>query len=299
MSVTFTLPTSPIYPSELSEISAKQKNSQYWQLAITGGDIVGFNRYITYTGTDGAYYLVRDNSDKSPPGVVVDPDGPHTSIVPANMDVVLPPVHEHSVICEHNGEGPHCHVKRAKLVLMSPDDYMPARTLYDEHNLLHMIRDNPHPNLARFHGCVASNGYIQGLCSERYKMTLRSAMDEKVALEIPAFTRQLWRAVFHLHDMGVIHNDLNPNNIMLNEHNEAIIIDFDSSDMEDELMKEKGGTPNWSDGWRVCSARNDYLAMYRIIRYLNGEYNPPEYRTCDPLEDDLFLPMPIRDKLSQ
>lgn len=38
--------------------------------------------------------------------------------------------------------------------------------------LVEVLRLHPHPNAARYHGCVVEDGKITGLCFDRYSMTL-------------------------------------------------------------------------------------------------------------------------------
>ena len=50
----------------------------------------------------------------------------------------------------------------------------------------------------------------------------------------------------HLHSLGLVHNDINPSNIMINNHR-AIIIDFGSCRRLGESLEDVGRTYEWYD----------------------------------------------------
>nr|AAY23171.1 putative serine/threonine-protein kinase [Penicillium chrysogenum] len=104
------------------------------------------------------------------------------------------------------------------------------------------LRKNPHPNIAAYYGYTESCGRVSGLCFKRYPSTLLEAVNPR-RLGKAAFlssARDLVRenmktsldgilaAIKHLHSLGIVHNDINPANIMLDEDGTFILIDFDS-----------------------------------------------------------------------
>lgn len=74
----------------------------------------------------------------------------------------------------------------------------------------------------------------------------------------------------HLHSLGWIHNDINPKNIMLDEDDTTIIIDFDSCCG----MNEKGptcGTHMWTDETYdadCAKLENDYCGLRKIRQWI-------------------------------
>ena len=57
-------------------------------------------------------------------------------------------------------------------------------------------------------------------------------------------------SIRHLHSLGLIHNDINPSNVMIDEDtdkDESIIIYFDSCRPVGESLEEVGRTFEWCD----------------------------------------------------
>lgn len=63
--------------------------------------------------------------------------------------------------------------------------------------------------------------------------------EDKIALY-----KGLEDGIRHLHGLGLAHNDISPNNIMMDSENKPIIIDFDSAKPIGEQLV-KGGTMIW------------------------------------------------------
>jgi serine/threonine protein kinase len=77
-----------------------------------------------------------------------------------------------------------------------------------------------------------------------------------------------------MHRLGLVHNDLNPANIMM-DHGKPAIIDFDSCKREGDKL-DKGGSPLWAldnPEWRSRRENDVYglnklrKALFRIGRY--------------------------------
>lgn len=82
------------------------------------------------------------------------------------------------------------------------------------------------------------------------------------------------RTLQFIHSMGLAHNDLNPRNIMLDDDNKAIVVDFDSCGREGEHVS-KLGTDAWmSEDQSHSSRRNDYFSLVLLSRWLRGQYDP-------------------------
>ncbi|KAK3332917.1 hypothetical protein B0T19DRAFT_416741 [Cercophora scortea] len=75
--------------------------------------------------------------------------------------------------------------------------------------------------------------------------------------------------VAHLHLLGLVHNDLNPSNIMV-EDDAAIIIDFDSCRQRGEPMGVKGPTAGWGTYTEYATPESDISNLDQIERYLLG-----------------------------
>ncbi|KAI0107459.1 kinase-like domain-containing protein [Nemania sp. FL0031] len=135
-----------------------------------------------------------------------------------------------------------CYIKRPDLFSLTVDLSHPNPIL-QELVVCELIRRHPHPNIATYHGCESTNGRVTGLVFERYAVTLLDKLNPG-ALNKSMFITSSDRAVTnkladrcmlgieaglrHLHALGLVHNDLNPNNIMISKDGRPVIIDFDS-----------------------------------------------------------------------
>jgi serine/threonine protein kinase len=71
------------------------------------------------------------------------------------------------------------------------------------------------------------------------------------------------RGLRHMHSLGLVHNDVNPSNVMLSD--EAIIIDFDSCLPVGSLLATAKRTPEWHDSrvW-ISTPGNDHRALQEM-----------------------------------
>ena len=159
----------------------------------------------------------------------------------------------------------HCFVKYSSLKLWDPEqevlhlDYLKLRFLR-EVEICERINRNRHYNLATYHGCIVKNGLVRGIVYSTYDTTL----DGKVNPD-HRFTKQDFRYGFsplqnraafikgvrnglkHLHGLGLVHNDIKPDNIMLRPDESPVIIDFDSCTPIWKSLKDVGRTKGWHD----------------------------------------------------
>lgn len=182
---------------------------------------------------------------------------------------------------------------------LAPDP-LPANTYFKQPNLLEFgetsncctlplqeaetydfLRQHPHPNIARYQGCVVENGRFRGICLQRYSATLKQRVERRrtKAKEEPkpalpeVEKRRLMQGVrdgvAHLHSLGLVHGDLNPANVMV-EDGVAVIIDFDSCRREGEVMGVKGPSPGWGDFAEYATVESDVRGLEQMERYLLG-----------------------------
>ena len=84
------------------------------------------------------------------------------------------------------------------------------------------IRQNPHINLASYHGCMIKDGRVRAICYSGYSLTLEQCVNpegcSKKAFRygkypLPNRSRvihDIYEGIRHLHTLGLIHNDLKP-----------------------------------------------------------------------------------------
>jgi serine/threonine protein kinase len=77
----------------------------------------------------------------------------------------------------------------------------------------------------------------------------------------------------HLHSLGLVHNDITPSNIMLNDDGTLVLIDFDSCRKVGELLCETKAkrTHGWHDqDVKTASEKNDLDAFSELQTWLFG-----------------------------
>ncbi|KAI9700088.1 MAG: hypothetical protein M1836_002622 [Candelina mexicana] len=162
-----------------------------------------------------------------------------------------------------------CYVKRPSL-LEYGDPGLGETDLSDlllnEAEICEALMQSPHPNIAHYLGCQVRDGRIRGLCFASYDTTLSDQLDD--------YTRPLIKCldgikcgIQHIHSLGLIHNDINPSNVMMNADGVPVIIDFDSCKAEG-LRLDKGGTLGWDHEGLTSLRENDYYGLDKIAEAL-------------------------------
>lgn len=144
---------------------------------------------------------------------------------------------------------PNSYIKQPSLLYYgdSPASLEPGRQVLAEVEVCEVLRRHPHPNIAQYLGCVTKNGRVTGLCFNKYPMTLSQKLKEATPFDRALCLRGIESGVRHMHALGLIHNDLNPSNIMMDGES-PVIIDFDSCKREGDKLGLKAGTVGWAMG---------------------------------------------------
>jgi len=144
--------------------------------------------------------------------------------------------------------------------------------LLQEAEIMERLRQSPHPNIIRYHGSVIKRGRIIGLVLDRHPRTLRNrVIHGSDYFNIERCLDEIKSGVSYLHTLGLAHNDLTPDNIMVREEDTPIIIDFGSCQpFGDNLIT--AGTPGWIDEDFTTSARqHDEIAIGKLEAWLKEE----------------------------
>lgn len=150
-----------------------------------------------------------------------------------------------------------------------------------------MLLRNPHPHIVKYHGCLVNRGCIVGLVLDRHPITLQHRLEEDAEnFGVENCMHKLRSAVSHLHSLGRAHNDLTPMNIMLDDDDNPVIIDFGSCQPFGTSLIT-AGTPGWIDeDFTVSAHEHDLIALEKIQVWLQkltrATRNPEtEQGTCE------------------
>lgn len=155
------------------------------------------------------------------------------------------------------------------------DNYL-AKLCLDESLVYEILTRFPHPNIAKYHGCVIRRERIIGIVLARYPVTLLKKVDaakEPVDIDAEAYMKAIRSGVQHLHSLGFAHNDIKPDNVMLEASGNLVIIDFNSCrPFGSEVIR--GGTAGWMDededdkNASKSMAEHDHYSLRRMEAWL-------------------------------
>ncbi|KAK1037251.1 hypothetical protein LTR74_018824, partial [Friedmanniomyces endolithicus] len=163
------------------------------------------------------------------------------------------------------------YIKRPQLASCDDADVaaLLPRLMSDEATVLECLKKRPHPNLIKYHGCTLKDGRVTGLALEKHDVLLLYRYEDRpLPFNTAACMDEIRAGVRHLHSLGLAHNDLNPMNILLDQDDHPVIIDFGSCKKFGEHLIS-AGTPGWIDEEYVASAReHDEAALLKIDAWL-------------------------------
>lgn len=134
-----------------------------------------------------------------------------------------------------------------------------------------LLKKHPHRNVAQYLGCVVSGGRIRGLCFVKYKLTLRKRLQAATPLNKDLCLQGIENGIRHLHSLNIVHNDINPMNIMIDDMDQPILIDFDSCQRQGQKLGIKAGTRGWSiEGSEYALFENDFFGLSRLREHMFG-----------------------------
>ncbi len=162
--------------------------------------------------------------------------------------------------------------------LFKDDDFL-ARLLLGEATIMERLAKHWHPNIVRYHGIRVRRGRMTGLVLDRHRHTLLEHVKQGLGgLDEVAFIQALESAVTHLHSLGLAHNDLNPENIMVNEADGMpILIDFGSCRPFGGRLLTLG-TKGWVDDMDIWSSLARDMTRLPWIKSGSGSRAPGSSR---------------------
>lgn len=166
-------------------------------------------------------------------------------------------------------------IKKPNLLPYSDLKAISSNTLL-EIEACEVLRMNPHGNVA-FYGCNVDGQRVIGLCFKRYGITLMDKMNLR-SLNKSMFIEEaqrdgaqvhiegIRRGIEHLHSLGFVHNDITPSNIMIDEEDKPVIIDFHSFRREETDLQSVKRTYGWHDPKVKVSTKSSDLGALAEIR---------------------------------
>ncbi|CAI6101302.1 unnamed protein product [Clonostachys chloroleuca] len=124
-------------------------------------------------------------------------------------------------------------LKRPEIISFHPggsnNDMIP-RSILRETLIMEQISTSPHPVFIRYLGCRVRRNRITAIWLERHEITLKDYVETPgfTNLDKDKFVDSIDSAVYHLHSLGLAHNDINPSNIMVKDDMLPVLIDFGS-----------------------------------------------------------------------
>jgi hypothetical protein len=153
------------------------------------------------------------------------------------------------------------YIKTPNLMYYDGGNYL-AELVLRELTTCEIISRSPHRNLAKFKGYEVANDRIVGLCFELYAGSLQDRLNPgslnkscfilsqdhvQSRRQASRYLPQIEDGVRYLHSLDLVHNDINPANIMLDEKETPTIIDFDSSCAPGQDLGMAKRTCRWYD----------------------------------------------------
>lgn len=155
--------------------------------------------------------------------------------------------------------------------LFKDDDFL-ARILLSESVVMERISQHPHPNIVKYYGVRVRRNRITGLVLEKHPDTLLEHVKQRQAIDEDEVMEGLESAVAHLHSLGLAHNDINPENIMVSQNKAPILIDFGSCQPFGKRLMTLG-TEGWVESMDANSSRqHDIYAINKIREWLKNPW---------------------------
>ncbi|EPE34776.1 Protein kinase-like (PK-like) [Glarea lozoyensis ATCC 20868] len=162
-------------------------------------------------------------------------------------------------------------VKRPGLVFyeeMKGTSYIP-NNLLDETIIMETISHSPHPNIVKYYGCRVQRGRITAILLEKLQWTLTQYVSTPGFHQVDKiqFAAELQSAVDFLHSLGLAHNDISPDNIMIKD-GLPILIDFGSCQPFGRNLQSLG-TPGWcKETFFTSEKEHDAYSMDKLRTWL-------------------------------
>ncbi|CAM1509511.1 Fc.00g032500.m01.CDS01 [Cosmosporella sp. VM-42] len=151
---------------------------------------------------------------------------------------------------------------------MKGSDFIP-KELLQETLVMEQISKMHHPNVLQYYGCHVRRGRITSIVLERLDQTLTqyASTPEFGHLDKAKFADALESAVGYLHSLGLAHNDINPDNIMVKDEM-PVLIDFGCCQPVGKRLQSLG-TPGWYEEiFYTSEKKRDTYSLAKLREWL-------------------------------
>lgn len=148
-------------------------------------------------------------------------------------------------------------------------DWVP-RSVLEETLMMERISKTPHPYIIKYHGCRVRRGRITCLVLELLDLTLTqfAKTPEFQRLDKARFLDGVDSAVKYLHSLGLAHNDINPDNIMVGKDLMPVLIDFGSCAPFGGRLQSLG-SPGWYEElFYTSEKKHDLYSLRKLEEWL-------------------------------
>jgi serine/threonine protein kinase len=170
------------------------------------------------------------------------------------------------------GDNDETFVKRPNLAIwdLVQDTSFLSNLLLHEAHIMQRIAKGPHRNIIKYRGVRVRRGRVTGIVLDKHRHTLLDHVKSQRSLNIGSFMVALGSAVIHLHSLNLAHNDINPENVLVDKDGLPVLIDFGSCQQPKKRLLTSG-TPGWAyDTFTHSDQRNDVFALGKMLLWLEN-----------------------------
>lgn len=140
-----------------------------------------------------------------------------------------------------------------------------------EAQMCEVLKAKPHQHVVEYAGCLVEDDTIKGLLLKRYRHDLHEWVKREPPGDKEQVMADIRAGIEHLHSIGIVHGDLQPANIMFDDDDNAILIDFDSARFCGELLDPlHKRSKYYTNEATHALPENDHYSLTRLEAFMEG-----------------------------